>query len=324
MSHLKKQRLLILLLATFLFSCGRKESITPWETGAEKEDAFEQTKSLSSVAEEVNAVISIDEWFLDDTLLICHTSLNGSCFYRFDVRNWQLVDSLGRRGNGKDELIYPHLAIKAPGEYFVVDNGRRKTYLLCADSIRKSPTADLEQLVSAPKFLGYPWLGYVEEYPDKTVWRLRNIETNIVSDSLCLTNEEKQNRIPLNEICWDASAGQVVLAFLYKEQFAIGHKNPDGKRSWCLFAGRGQHGQPYYSDIVCQEDCFYLLSQKHVDMETKSGHTEVEIYDYRGKPLKLLKLDFIAKRMLVDSARNRLLLLSPQDDLIHIVEGGAS
>lgn len=78
----------------------------------------------------------------------------------------------------------------------------------------------------------------------------------------------------------------------------------------------------YYVDVVCGKDYFYLLSAKNVkfSQDGPSGNSEIEIYDYNGNPVAHLQLDFISMKMVVDEDRDRLLLTSPMDEDIHIVQ----
>ena len=87
---------------------------------------------------------------------------------------------------------------------------------------------------------------------------------------------------------------------------------------WTLFIGYTQKDKLYYSDVVCCENCFYLLSQQQVDMEKGIGYSTIEIYDMEGQPLVCIDLDIVAHRMLIDEKNKKIILLSPLDDYIHV------
>ena len=72
--------------------------------------------------------------------------------------------------------------------------------------------------------------------------------------------------------------------------------------------------------VECSEDYIFLLSHKHQSRSEGIGSTEVEMYDYSGNPICLIKLDIYAQNMLLDIPRKRLLLLTPGDDYVYIAD----
>ena len=77
--------------------------------------------------------------------------------------------------------------------------------------------------------------------------------------------------------------------------------------------------EAYYSDVVCG-DFIYLLSQREIDLSGMSGTSQIEVYDYSGKPVKLIKLDIMAVRMLYDKHNGRFVFLSPSDNDLHVLD----
>lgn len=317
-----KYYFIILLAGILLWNCKGEEKSGVWDETIEKSTEFPEVKTPATEAHELGAIVSIMEWYVDDSLMVCQSTSTKTCFYRFRMSNWSLVDSLGAQGNGPKEFVFPHLNYKAPGEFLVIDNGNRKACLIEGDSIIECPQIKVDRLFNSTKLLKNGDLGFVDFTPDNISWKACDLESGTITDSLCIANDEGKKNSNENEFAWDTSASHMVLSFFNKDQFAIASRESNGKLSWKLYSTNApiaSKGQCYYAGIICADDCFYVLSQKNVDMKARTGNSEIEVYNYDGKPLQLLKLDFIAKYPLLDSARSRLLLLSPQDDLVHSV-----
>lgn len=316
-----KYYFIILLAGILLWNCKGEEKSGVWDETIEKSTEFPEVKTLSSGSIDLDAVITIENWFIDDSLLACSSPMTKTHFYRFNLNNWSLHDSLGTHGNGPQEFIRPFLIYKAPGEYLALDNSTKKICLIQSDSIKEGPQVPTK-LYNHPKLLSNDRLGYIDYLRDRTSWLVQSLENGDIVDSLCLVNEDNKRDTHENDFLWDASSNHVVLSFMRKNQFAIGSRDSDGKITWKLYyteAPTASKRKYYYSGIACAENCFYILSLKNIDLEAGAGHSEIEVYDYDGKPLQLLKLDIDAWSILLDSSRNRFLLQSLTSDSIYSV-----
>lgn len=305
-----------LLVLIMQVGCSDSDKSPEWDLCKEKPNCFLREYSIPTQSISIDAALSIDEWLLDDTLVVCTTYKNAYCFYRLCVNNFHLVDSLGKRGSGPDEFIFPHISSYSSGVYCVIDNGKNKSYFINQDSITQIQTKNQNILITAPQFINYPIIGHVEDLRSKKIWRKQNILTGEILDSLCI--ERVKGSAMSEDLYWSHFGDKVVLGFLNQNQFAIGTPDNAAMMHWTLFTGNTQTEKLYYSDVVCGEKCFYLLSQQQVDMKKKSGHSMIEIYDMKGQPLACIDLDIIARRMLVDEKNRKIILLSPLDDDIHL------
>lgn len=310
---------LLLFCTAALLGCSSSGQQGSWDLCEDKLNEFSQECSISTQPTSTNAILSIDEWLLDDTLVVCTTSNNLYCFYRLHADNFNLIDSLGKRGNGPDELVYPHMSLCSPGNYYVVDNGKKSSYILNKDSIVRMPDEKRSRLSALPRLMDYPFVGYVENYRSRKVWKKQNISTGVVIDSLCIGSIEDLDTVSTDFFWnWGDSGRRVILGFLNQNQFAVGVLDASVTMHWTLFTADTKVDKQYYSDVACGEKYFYLLSQQNVDMKKKSGYSMVEVYSYDGQPQMRVQLDIIARRMLIDEAKNRILFLSPLDDYIHV------
>lgn len=295
-----------------------KKKQCEWDLCKEKSNDFLKKYSISTQPISTDATISIDEWLLDDTLVVCTTSKNEYCFYRLQADNFNLIDSLGKRGNGPNEFVFPHISRHSFGIYYVIDNGNNKSYVVSKDSIVQLRFKNQNYLITAPQMINYPIIGYVKDLQSEKIWRKQNMLSGETLDSLHIREIKSKNGIIGNDFSWSHCGDKVVLGFLYQNQFAVGIQENNMPTQWTLFSGDTQTDGLYYSDVVCGEECIYLLSQQQVNMKTQSGYSKVDIYNYDGRPLASIDLDIIARRMLIDEEDKRIILLSPLDDNIHV------
>ena len=59
---------------------------------------------------------------------------------------------------------------------------------------------------------------------------------------------------------------------------------------------------------------------KGKDVFSEKSFPDIEIYAYDGSPLASLRIDFLASKVLIDDEENRLLLLSANDENLHLIQ----
>ena len=75
----------------------------------------------------------------------------------------------------------------------------------------------------------------------------------------------------------------------------------------------------YYTDVLCKKNV-YLLSQRDVKISDMSGTSSIEVYDYDGNPIKKIVLDIIASNMLYDEVQRKVILRTPMDNDLHVLD----
>ena len=162
----------------------------------------------------------------------------------------------------------------------------------------------------------YPICSYLTYSPKETLIKLYNIEKDSIMNEITLVNNNYKERFAYN-----FKNKYLVTAYNRVERIVIYSIENNYKLSPTIILNGFLNESPekyYYSDVVCDKNFFYLLSQKNVDFTNIDGYSHIEVYDYSGNNIALLKLDILAKRMLIDKINNRFLFLSQLDDKIHI------
>ena len=125
----------LLLILIMQVGCSDSDKSHGWDLCEEKSNKFFQKYSIQTQSISTDAMLLIDEWLLDDTLVVCTTHTNEYCFYQLHVDSFHLIDSLGKRGSGPNEFVFPQISSHSSGVYYVIDNGRNKSYFMNKDNI---------------------------------------------------------------------------------------------------------------------------------------------------------------------------------------------
>lgn len=317
------QYLLACAASLFTLCCCQnkdKDSVR-WDIAEKKQPASSSARTLTTQAQEPGALIAIADWCIDDSLLVCQSTHTPAAFYRFRLTDFSCKDSFGLKGQGPEEFLYPRLAQKSSQEYLVMDNGKNR--FCCLDkkdgSMGESWASPLNHLVNALQTYRYPLISYADYRPDVLTWLLQDAKTGQVADSLVFRDKEEKGQAGRYELNWRFRGDRLVMAFFYLDQFFVTRVLPDNRleRGKLLQAPSSDREKIYYTDLACADSCIYLLSQRSVDVQEQTGVSDVEVYDYEGRPLALYRLDIVAEKMLYDAARRRLLFTCPLDDRIY-------
>lgn len=281
-------------------------------------------RTLATQAYEPDVLMSVQEWFIDDSLLVCRSGDTPSLFYRLRLSDFACKDSFGVKGTGPEEYVLPHLSVKSPQEYMIIDNGKEQCMVL--DKVDGSVKTSFAfpgggNLVNLLQTYEYPLVSYVDYKPNALTWVLQDVEKQEVRDTLAFVDASRKGEAVRYELRWDFEGGNLAVAFFNFDQFLLMPVRDDGRlgRGKMFRAGSGQDGKVYYTDIACADGCLlFLLSQRKVNVETGEGCSEVEVYDYQGNPKACYTLDILAEKMLYDAAAHRLVFTSPMDDRIYV------
>lgn len=326
MNRIRKNSNWVFGLSLLLFACNGKPKGTVWEEHVNTLDftSIEQVKTTSFALSEI---MEIEEWLLSDTLLVCKNSSGNPYYYVINVNDFSVIGAFGHRGHGQNEWIGPRLVQKGEGGFCVLDNGRRAVYEVekpdTTYSIHKLKDLTLELPLNNVKSIAYPICAYCTNIPNALVWNVGNIETLSVSDSISFVDENNEGKSIRYDFSYDVNQGYVVFAGLYIDRFMVARLDESNRLSHKLmFVGNGEEDmerKAYYTDVVCG-DFIYLLSQRKMDLPNMSGTSQIEVYDYSGKPIKVINLDIVATNMVYDKHNKRFVFLSPSDNDLHVLD----
>lgn len=296
-----------------LFSCNKNSSKIEKQERIMNYD-FDTNLDISTTSVELEEILDIQDWYIRDSLLICKNSLGSPFYYSFNLSNFQFNSSFGQKGNGPTEWISPQLVV-GRNNLFVIDNQTK--YLYKIDSVI-SKMGKCKELfaINYLQTCNYPICSYLTYSPKETLIKLYDVEKDSIMNETILANNDYKERFAYN-----VNSKFLVTAYNRIERIVIYTTENNYKLSPSIILNGTLNESPgkyYYSDVVCDENFFYLLSQKNVDFTNINGYSHIEVYDYSGNNIALLKLDIFAKRMLLDEKNNRFVFLSQMDDNIHI------
>ena len=276
----------------------------------------------------VDEFMNIKEWCIVDTMLICKNGGGEPFYYVFNTNDFRITGKFGRKGNGENEWISPHLIPITDTAYTVIDNFRWGIYdVTKVDSsyvIQKKKNMGVQIPLNSPKFVSYSTFGNISYSPREVVWEITDIENLSCSDSIVFFDESKGGNSTLYNFSYDVAFGHAVFAYLYQDGFMIASLS-DGRHVIPKLAVKGDGEERmkdggYYTDVVCGKKCFYILSQGDVETSGLSGTSSIEVYDYEGNPMKKINLDIIASHMVYDEINKRVIFSPLMDNDLHVLD----
>ena len=317
-----------MVLIVAMISCG--ESKSKGNSVCEKNADFPKVVSVPDSAIELDAIIHIDEWNVGDSALVCLSENSDKLFYRFDLDNFQKIDSFGVEGQGPGEFLSPNLMKSANKRTIVADSQKRNFIEFKGNEQSEINCPDLWMLFNQLCDVNYPIvcsyeLGRDSEMNEVLKWTTMDVTTGETIDSIYFNRYEAGYPDIRLFLRTSTNGKHIVFITIPKDEFQIAEVSNDGKvikRNVYKGSVEMSNERPYYVDVVCGKDYFYLLSAKNAvfTKDGVSGNTDIEIYDYDGNPVALLQLDVISISMVLDEDRGRLLLTSPLDEDIHLVQ----
>ena len=288
----------------------------------EKENDFKQTIDLVCEQMEVPAIISIREWQIQDSLLLCQSDDTDYFYYRFRLSDFALVDSFITKGQGPGEFIFPTMARSENDEWLALNRGKREFVKMKGKEMIKEIPYKRYENITDMKTYRYPLVGYMNFFPREVTWKLFDVETNTVKDSILYMDEtNKGQALQQHDFKWDFGAdNRVVLAFRNRDEYTVAKLQADTIANIKIYHGTESTASgAYYTDVQCSDKYIFLLSGKHdaSTMESDEHSSEIEVFDYEGNAVCLLKLDYAASNMLLDKKNSRFLFTSYSDDDIH-------
>ena len=292
------------------------------------ENTYHHPKEDNSLPQEVSAIsmawdeIAIDGWMISGSKLICKTPHQERIYSVYSLGNLQRIGAFGRKGHGNLEWVAPHLFAQNDSVWMVIDNGDRSVYDIKKGLISLVSKLSINEPVNDIKTISYPIVGYVSLTPEKQSLKIFDVEQDTLIDEIAFTDQTGKGQSSIYDFVWNVKDARIILGHLYSDTFIICSIDKTGKilrSDYYETDGKYSGGKCFYTDVQCG-DYIYLLSQRNVDIEKMTGHSEIEVYGYDGKGKRKIILDFIADKMLLDHQGSRILLTSIADEMLHIVE----
>lgn len=319
-----KFRILAFSALAFMASCTPAEQ----EKVQVREKLIDFKQIIEPVCEQVElpAIIDIRDWQLQDGLLLCQSDNTEHIFYRFRLSDFALVDSFITQGQGPGEFVFPAMARGKGDEWLALNRGKSQFVNMKGSEMVKTIPNKCFENIGKMKIYRYPLMGYQGYNPREVTWKLYDVETDRVKDSLLYVDESNKGAaLSLHNYEWDFGADdRVVLAFRNRDEYVVAKLNADTIANVAIYKGGetplADFGA-YYTGVMCSDKYIFITSSKHNTGTIKSGGqtSEIEVYDYEGNAVCLMKFDYSISRALLDEKRERFIFASYSDDYIHIL-----
>ena len=296
----------ITLIINFFIGCNKSNN----DNIITKNVNFSSNITLNSEEKELDETIKIKEWILSDSVLICLSPKSDKIVYLIGIPELDIISSTGIKGEGPNELITPHIVGLDSDSIVLIDNGRKQLMKLFNDSIVSRKNVPLEGLTNIPRCNPNGDIFYLSSGESGTY--IARIDNQLSSVKISLNLSEIDSDI--SNLSYDVSNEYIVATSSAKDLVAIYNFN-SGRT--IKMEGKA-NVEFYYSDVICNKDSFFLLSQRDINGESMSGTTVIEQYNYQGEPMSRYKLDFIAFSSVYDPNTCSFIMTSPMDDNLHI------
>ena len=272
--------------------------------------------------------MNIEDWGIVDSILICKNSGDNPYYYVLSSTDFDVIGKFGRKGKGENEWMSPHLLMVDDYTYSVIDNVRWGIYdVVKKDSsyvIQKKIDLNVQNPLNAVKSISRSNFAYITYTPKEVLWKIGTLTDNLSTvDSVLVYKEQGEDNSMLYDFSYDVGAGYVVFAFLHLDRLMISSISDSCRViPKYLLQGDGEdrtEADVYYTDVLCKKNV-YLLSQRDVKISDMSGTSSIEVYDYDGNPIKKIVLDIIASNMLYDEVQRKVILRTPMDNDLHVLD----
>ncbi|MCC8072189.1 MAG: TolB-like 6-bladed beta-propeller domain-containing protein [Bacteroidales bacterium] len=260
---------------------------------------------------------------LDGDTVVVRSNHCGRMYYRFRLEDWTVIDSFGIKGQGPAEMINPFLMVKSHDNYLFLDTGRKNLLEWIGDSI-------IETTIPLIPTQFEPWLRHFPFYATSVNVGGETRHVQINSVDLATPMDTLPVAAPLfagsTQILFNGALDNLIgIAMSNRNEYLIGEIKQGGIE-WTVYRGENDSSTPklYYSAITIGDDKLFLLSQRKVDMKSRTvkgelpkGFSEIEVYTLAGNPIMCIELDFLATELLLDKKRDMLYTYSLNDDTVH-------
>lgn len=229
-----------------------------------------------------------------------------SPLYNIYDKQGNKTGDFGVVGHGKNEFIMPNLCEGTNDTVFIIDNGSKSYYSIYDSNVVYKKPIKIGHNVNRVKTIEWPYIGYYYHAGNQLTWNLYDLKNNKIVASLPFIGETPY----LETFVWDSNGSHLVFAYKYYNKLRLCTMSSEKTILKELVLDDGtqqpQESHCFYSDIICSNDFFFVISQEDITVDNPSGVSKVLLYDYEGNPLKELKLDRIYLQMAWDKTTKRL------------------
>lgn len=285
-----------------------------------KTDEFPTQTSAQVDTFGIDLIAGVSQLMMSDNSIWMQADGAPMWLYSLNPDNLTVVDSLFKKGQGPGEYIFATITPAGKDEFLIVDNGKMAWSTANRNNVIESGSTG-RFIVSAPRVVSFPAVGFVDFRADGLRLRLRDFNTGAEIDSLSIPNRTVDGESVPDNFVWDydPQSQRFALAFTSRNELLTGNLTDKGFDNIKVYSGESEDGHFYYTDIHIDGNKLIALNQRNVDLQTHDGFSAIEIYSLDCEPEKLINLPVIAQTILPDLNRSRILMTSATDDVFYSV-----
>lgn len=310
-------------LSKLLYILALGYSLTNCQTSTKKDiqsRTIEQSRpqketQVTPVLIPLDTLVAFANWTIVDSLLLIESSGTDNSFYLINLDNFHTIKSFGKKGNGPNEFIMPHL-VRQASKITVWDNALHSLYQLSSETgvINQQIQLATNETFWQPSYFDSAHLCFVKNSPNELKWILYNPGTKETTDSIVFTDETQKGNAIQYEFTYSVNPTQLVIALNQQNEFSFYHIRQHLLHPLFTVKGETKKGQMYYTDVFTHAQQIYLLNQENINMETFEGESYIDIYTMEGECTQRLHVGRVVESMLLDEKHERILLFSPNNE----------
>ncbi len=275
-----------------------------------KKEIYATPKSMS-----IDTMMAFENWNIIDSLLLIESNGTEDFFYVFHSDNFKMEHSFGKKGNGPEEFIMPHLIQGAP-DIMILDNALHSINWLSSDTglIERKTMLPLQNTYWQPHYFDENTLCFIQNSPNELKWVIYDMQTKEIKDSLLFIDETNKGNTIQYEFAYYVDTTQLAISFNYDN--VTSYYKIHNKKLIPQFTIKGERldDKMYGTGVFIFRDNIYVLNQENIDMQTHKGESYLDVYSKGGDSLCRVHLNMIAGCMLLDLRNERILFYSPENE----------
>lgn len=312
---MKHSILVILTIILCLSSCKRHKGVSTEDIS----ESFPVDISLAETQYEMPIDMAIKQWAINADTLYVITGARDSVVVVMDSSDFSIINSFGQIGNGPDEYVMPVLLPSDKDGMFLADASKGALYRLKSDGVSLVDSNIATMPLNDARILSLPYMTGLEYSPMGTRLVLRNILNGNILSNIDFNVSDFPSGVSTKDIIANGCGSYEIVAYMGKDQFEILETGGERFNTIRVFKGKATVGDDkfFYVDSYCGVDYFALLSVKGQD--STASQSSILFYRYDGTPIASVALSFLAYRLLIDEVNHSAIMLSPDDNNLHVV-----
>lgn len=175
---------------------------------------FEEEKVINPTFVPIDTMIAFENWSMGDSLLWVESNGTENFFYALRSNDFKIKHALGKKGDGPEEFVMPHL-VQGASELIVLDNALHSIRWLSLETglIEREKRLSLQNTYWQPCYFDRNTLCFIQNSPNELMWAIYDMNTQEIIDSLLFADKTGKGNAIQYEFVYYVDTVQLAIAF---------------------------------------------------------------------------------------------------------------